>query len=80
MRETFSLKGVFAKNENWYRLTPMVIATNLTSICCVYKEKMVKHEERGIHTNSKVAIFQSDQKFIYYNLLLSNLMRCIHIS
>ena len=36
-----SLKGVFAKNERWYRLNALkkalLIATNLTSICCVFK-------------------------------------------
>ena len=40
------LKGVFAKNERGYRLNAikkaLLIATNLTSICCVYKEKIVK--------------------------------------
>ena len=40
------LKGVFAKNEREYRLSAikkaLFIATNLTSICCVYKEKIVK--------------------------------------
>ena len=43
--DTF-LKGVFAKNERGYRLNAikkaLFIATNLTSICCVYKEKIVK--------------------------------------
>ena len=42
------LKGVFAKNEMGYRLNaikkPLLIATNLTSICCVYKEKIVKND------------------------------------
>ena len=40
------LKGVFAKNEKGYRLNAikkaLLIANNLTSICCVYKEKIVK--------------------------------------
>jgi len=34
----------------------LLIATNLTSICCVYKEKVVKTtytEERSVHTNSE---------------------------
>ena len=34
----------------------MVMATNLTSICCVYKEKFVKNdssEESSVHTNSE---------------------------
>ena len=39
----FTFKGVFAKNERGYRLDAikkaLLIATNLTSICCVYKEK-----------------------------------------
>ena len=41
----YTLKGVFAKNERGYRLNAikmaLLIATNLTSICCVYKEKLV---------------------------------------
>ena len=43
-----NLKWVFAKNEK--------IATNLTSICCVYKEKIIKktyNEECSVHTNSE---------------------------
>ena len=41
-----SLKGVFVKNERGYRLNAikkaLLITNNLTSICCVYKEKIVK--------------------------------------
>jgi len=39
------LKGVFAKNRNGYgdKLL-MVIATNLTSICCVYEENIDKND------------------------------------
>ena len=42
-----SIKGsVREKNERGYRLNAikkaLSIATNLTSICCVYKEKIVK--------------------------------------
>ena len=41
-----NLKVVFAKNERGYRLNAikkaLLIDTNLTSICCVYKEKLVK--------------------------------------
>ena len=41
-----ALKGVFAKNERGYRLNAikkaLLIATNLTSICCVCKKKIVK--------------------------------------
>ena len=33
------LKGVFAKNQRVYRL-----ATNITSICCVYKENIDKND------------------------------------
>ena len=29
----------------------LLIATNLTSICCVYKEKKTHTEERCAHTN-----------------------------
>ena len=40
------LKGVFAKNERGYRLNvikkALLIANNIISICCVYKEKIVK--------------------------------------
>ena len=43
-----TLKGVFAKNERGYRLNAikkaLLIATNLTFICCVYKEKIVKND------------------------------------
>ena len=42
------LKGVFAKNERGYRLNAikkaLLITSNLTSICCVYKEKTVKND------------------------------------
>ena len=42
------LKGVFAKNERVYvEENSVVITTNLTSICCVYKEKMVKDDSYG---------------------------------
>ena len=44
---TLNLKGVFAKNERGYRLTAkkaLLITTNLTSICCVYKEIIVKND------------------------------------
>ena len=44
-------------------------ATILTSICYVYKEKIVKNthtEERSVNTNSIVAIFNSDRKKIYF--------------
>ena len=42
-----TLKGVFTKNERGYRIIEklsMVIATNLTSICFVYKEKYAKND------------------------------------
>ena len=38
LRKVNLFKRVFAKNERGYRL---LIATNLTSICCFYKEKFV---------------------------------------
>ena len=53
----------------------MLIATNLTSICCVYNVKIVKNVE-SIQIQ-KVAIFDLDRKIInliqnksfrYYNL------------
>ena len=37
----------------------MVIATNFTSICCFYKEKIVKN---GSNQIQKVATFDSDRK------------------
>ena len=55
------LKGMVAKKkERGYMLNAikkaLLIASNLTSICCVYKEKIVETtntEERSIHTNSE---------------------------
>ena len=41
------LKGVFAKNKRGIglmRKKTLLIVTNLTSICCVYKEKIVKND------------------------------------
>ena len=42
------LKGVFAKNERGYKAYDeeyvLLIATNLTSICCVYKEKIAEND------------------------------------
>ena len=42
-----ALKGVFAKNEREYMLNAikkaLLIATNLTSICCDYKKEIVKN-------------------------------------
>ncbi len=66
------LKGVFDKNEWGYtaKKTPL-IATNLTSICCVYPEKNAASIQI-----QKVATFESDRKrinlipnksFRYYN-------------
>ena len=40
----------------------MVIAINLTSICCVHKEKIVKsthNEERSVHAKSESCKFSS---------------------
>ena len=37
-------KGEFAKNEKGYRLAAKYITTNITSICCVYKEKIVEND------------------------------------
>ena len=46
LKRCLHLKGVFAKNERGYRLNAikktLLIATNLTFTCCVYKEKIVK--------------------------------------
>ena len=36
------IKGSVRKNERG--LNALLIATNLTSICCVYKEKIVKND------------------------------------
>ena len=49
----------------------MVIATNLTSICCVYKEKFVKKTKNVSSIQiQKVATFNSDRNksFRYNNL------------
>ena len=44
----FDLKGVVAKNVRGYRLNAikkaLLIAINLTSICCVYEEKIAKND------------------------------------
>ena len=65
----------------------MVIATNLTSICCVYKEKIVLTEPIPKTIASikiqKVATYDSDRKkinlipnksFRYYNLIIDNFL------
>ena len=63
VRET--LKGVQAQCDK----KELLIATNLTSICCVYKEKIVKNDS-FIPKNvasiqiQKVAAFNSDRKQI----------------
>ena len=57
-----NLKRVFVKNVKTYvEKYAMVIATNLTSACCVCKEKIVKNDSyrRPIQIQ-KVAIFESD--------------------
>ena len=59
-----NLKGAFAKKIKGGRglreKIYMVIATNLISICSVYKDKIVKKttntEERIVHTNSESCI------------------------
>ena len=48
------MKGTQAYVEKY----SMVISTNITSICCVYKEKIVKKKtthtkERSLHTKLK---------------------------
>ena len=58
---TVPLKGVFAKNERGYRLTAM---NNLTSICCVYNEKIVKNEERSVIQIGEVGTYDWDRKKI----------------
>ena len=47
----------------------MVIATHLTSICCVYKEKRVKNDlyQRTSIKIQKVAIFDTDRKKNQFN-------------
>ena len=49
------LKGVFTKNVEKYLI---VIAANPTSICCLYKEKIIKNdsthtEDHNFHTSSE---------------------------
>jgi len=68
----------------------MVIATNLTSICCVYKEKFKTTHTKNVASIQiqKVATYDSDRKkiylipnksFRYYNLQSSIIFRRIHI-
>ena len=57
------MKGVWVYDEKLL----MVIAINLFSICCVYKEKIVKNdstEERSVHTNSESCNFRPYRKNI----------------
>jgi len=62
------LKGVFAKNERGYRLNAkkkaLLIATNLTSICCVYKDKIVKDASNNLASIQieKIATHDLDRK------------------
>ena len=45
----------------------MVIATNLTSICCFYKEKIVKHDSSKNVASmqiQKVSTYDADRKKI----------------
>ena len=66
----FDLKGVVAKNERGYRLNAikkaLLIAINLTSISCVYKENIVKNDlyQRTVVSIQiqKDATFNSDRK------------------
>ena len=59
------------KNERGYRLNAykkvLVISTNLTSICCVYKEKTVKHDSHRSAAPIQIrkdATLNSDRKQI----------------
>ena len=91
-----NLKGVFVKNEKRYiALRRKIIAfdaTNLTSICCVFKRrkllKTTDTEECMFIQIQKVAIYDLDRKkinliskksFRYYNLSSSNIFRSIRI-
>ena len=60
------LKAVFAKNERGYRLSAikkaLLIATNLTSICCDYKEKIVKLNNLAAIQIEKIATYYLDRK------------------
>ena len=66
-----TLKGVFTKNERGYMASvekySIVIYTNLSSICCVYRRKLLKtnHTEvNSVHSIQiwKISIFNSDPK------------------
>ena len=45
---SYCFKGSVRENKRGYRLNAikkaLLIATNLASICCVYKEKIVKND------------------------------------
>ena len=60
------LKAVFAKNERGYRLSAikkaLLIATNITSICCDYKEKIVKLNNLAAIQIEKIATYYLDRK------------------
>ena len=59
---------MFAKNEKGYvKKYSMVIATNITSICCVFKEKSVKNDIPKSIESIQIqidAIFDADRKKI----------------
>ena len=69
------LKGVFAKNERGYRLSTIkktvLIATNLTSIFCVYKEKIVKKQlipnNLAVIQIEKIATYDLDRNKTQFN-------------
>jgi len=77
-------KGVQVSDKKW----SLLIATKLTSICCVYKENIVKNYLYSVAVIQiqKVAIYNSDRKIInlisntqlrYYNLKSSIIFRHI---
>ena len=64
---SFYKKGHWKGYRAYIEKLSMVIATNLAStICCVYKEKIVKKttyiEERSVHTNSESCNIQLGSK------------------
>ena len=62
----FSLKGVFARKAYGEKYS-LLIASNLTSICCVYRRKLLKRlTPKNVDSIQiqKVATFNSDRKKI----------------
>ena len=78
-----SLKGVFAKKHG--EKLALLIATNLTSICCVYKRrkllKTTNTEECNVRIQiQKVTTFNSDRKKSIFQDLRVTFENVYHVS